>query len=194
MRRASSISFLAIVLLTSQPRAETPAATRAFQTLDVGVYGALNVNRNEFHDYWDDGGAGAIDFVTPFYAGRASLLLRVGVHDAVAAASGFTSLFAALGWRAGKDFHRDFRADVGLHAGFVDWIFSDESESSVKYELEFASEMSLRADWEFAARWHAIVEGSYQFTFTHERIELAYVSFGLARTFAAPGWIRSVLQ
>ena len=40
----------------------------------------------------------------------------------------------------------------------------------------------------------AIVEASYQLTFTYDRIELAYVSVGLARTFGAPGWIRSVFQ
>ena len=192
--RAGFLSILAILLFTSQPCAQTAVPVRPFATLDVGVYGALNVNRNEFHDYWDDGSAGAIDFVTPFYLGRASLLVRVGAHDAVDAASGFTSVFGALGWRVGRKLHHKFRADLGLHAGLVNWIFDEESESSVKYELEVASEAGVRADFEFAERWHAIVEGSYQITFTHERIELAYVSFGFARTFGAPRWIRSGLQ
>ena len=192
--RAGFLSILAILLFTSRPCAQTAAPVHPFATLDVGVYGALNVNRNEFHDYWDDGTAGAIDFVTPFYVGRASLLVRVAAHDAIDAASGFTSVFGALGWRVGRQLHHKFRADLGLHAGLVNWIFDEESESSVKYELEVASEAGVRADFEFAERWHAIVEGSYQITFTHERIELAYVSFGFARTFGAPGWIRSGLQ
>jgi len=192
--RASFLSLLAILFCTNPLRAQTAAETRPFGTLDVGLYGAFNVNRNDFHDYWDDGSAGAIDFVTPFYAGRASLLVRVAAHDEVNAASGFTSVFGALGWRVGKELSRHFRADVGLHAGLMNWIFDEESESSVKYELEFASEAGVRADFEFAERWHAIVEGSYQLTFTHERIELAYLSFGVARTFGAPKWIRSALQ
>ena len=191
---ASLLSLLAILSFTNGLRAETAAGTRAFQSLDVGAYGAANVNRNQFHDYWDDGTAGALDFVTPFYVGRASLLVRVSVNDAVDATSGFTSVFAALGWRVGTSLRHDLRLDSGLHAGFVDWIFSDEGQSAVKYELEFATEASLRADYEFASRWHAIVEGSYQLAFTHERIKLAYVSVGLARTFAAPGWIRKVLE
>ena len=192
--RAGLLSLLATLFCTNTLHAQAGAEARPFSTLDVGLYAALNVNRNDFHDYWDDGTAGAIDFVTPFYAGRASLLIRIAAHDEVDASSGFTSVFAALGWRVGRQLHRNFRADVGLHAGLVNWIFDEESESSVKYELEFASEAGLRADIEFAERWHAIVEGSYQITFTHERIELAYVSFGFAHTFGAPHWIRSVLQ
>lgn len=192
--RASFLSLLAILFCTNSLRAQTAAETGPFATLDVGVYGALNVNRNDFHDYWDDGSAGAIDFVTPFYAGRASLLVRVAAHDPVNATTGFTSVFGALGWRVGKALHPHVRADVGLHAGLMNWIFDEESESSIRYELEFASEIGVRADVEFAERWHAIVEGSYQLTFTHERIELAYVAFGVAHTFGAPKWIRSALQ
>lgn len=192
--RASLLSLLAILFCTNTLHAQAGAEARPFNTVDVGLYGALNVNRNDFHDYWDDGTAGTIDFVTPFYAGRASLLVRVAAHDAVDTSSGFTSVFPALGWRVGRQLHRQFRADIGLHAGLVNWIFDEESKSSVKYELEFASEVGLRADFEFAERWHAIVEGSYQITFTHERIQLAYVSFGFAHTFGAPHWIRSVLQ
>ena len=187
-------TVLLFALAPASARSQAPVGP--FDRLDVGLYGAANVNRNQFHTYWDAGPAGAIDFVTPFYAGRASLLLRVGHNDAIPgeATSGFTSVFAALGWRVGRNLLHDLRADVGLHVGITDWHFSEEAESSVRNELELGTEGSVRADYEFATRWHAIVEASYQFTFTYERIELAYVSFGLARTFGAPGWIRGVLQ
>jgi hypothetical protein len=177
-------------------RAHSQEPVRPFDRVDIGLYGAANVNRNEFHTYWDAGHAGAIDFVTPFYAGRASLLIRVGRNDAVAgaASSGFTSVYAALGWRAGRTLVHDLRADIGLHVGIADFNFSEEAESSVRNELELGTEGSVRADYEFATRWHAIAEASYQVTFTYHRIELAYVSLGLARTFGAPGWIRGVLE
>lgn len=179
---------------SSPANAETPV--RPFDRLDVGIYGTANVNRNEFHSYWDAGPAGTIDFVTPFYVGRASLLVRVGTNDAIsgAATSGFTSVFAALGWRVGRPVVERLRADVGMHVGITEWIFSSEDDSAVRYELEMGVEASVRAAYEFAPRWHAVAEGSYQFTFTYERIELGYVSIGLARTFGAPGWIRSVLE
>ncbi len=192
------LSLLGIVgvpiALASGAVAQAPATP--FDQLVVGVYGAANVNRNQFHSYWDAGHAGAADFVTPFYVGRASLLVRVGTNDPVAgaASSGFTSVFAALGWRVGRSLLPPLRADLGLHLGITDWIFSDESESSLRNELELGAEGSVRADYEFASKWHAVVEGSYQLTFTYERIELVYVSVGLARSFGAPGWIRSVLH
>lgn len=174
--------------------AETTA--RPFDRLDVGIYGTANVNRNQFHSYWDAGPAGTIDFVTPFYVGRASLLVRVGANDAVsgAATSDFTSVYAALGWRVGRSVAEHLRADVGMHAGITEWIFSSEEASSVRYELEMGVETSVRAAYEFAPRWLAVSEASYQVTFTYERIELGYVSIGLARTFGAPGWIRGVLE
>lgn len=188
--------FTVCLLTLASARASAQDPVRPFGRVDVGLYGAVNVNRNEFHSYWDAGPAAAVDLVTPFYAGRASLLVRGGTNEAVAgaASSGLTSVFAALGWRLGRSLVEDFRADVGLHVGLTDWMFSDETESAVRYELELAAEASARADYEFAARWHAIAEASYQFAFTHRRIELAYVSLGLARSFTAPGWIRSVLN
>jgi len=194
--RASSWIATGLLFAFAPASARSQEPIRPFDRLDVGLYGAANVNRNQFHTYWDAGPAGAIDFVTPFYAGRASLLLRVGHNDAVPgeAASGFTSVFAALGWRVGRSLLPDLRADLGLHVGINDWIFSEEAESSVRNELELGTEGSVRADYEFATRWHAIVEASYQYTFTYERIGLAYVSVGLARTFGAPGWIRGVLE
>jgi len=185
----------AIALFPSHTRAQAPV--RPFDRVDVGLYGAANVNRNQFHTYWDAGQAGAIDAVTPFYAGRVSLLVRVTVNDAATGETTpeFTSVFAALGWRVGRPlFFEHLRTDLGLHVGFTEWIFDAEDESSLDNELELGVEGSVRAAYEFASRWHAVVEASYQYTFTYERIELAYVSVGVARTFAAPGWIRSVLQ
>ncbi len=196
--RASSFPLLATaalcLLAPLTTRAENPA--QPFDRLDVGLYGAANANRNQFHSYWDAGYAGAVDFVTPFYVGRASLLVRVGTNDAIpnAAAEEFTSVFGALGWRVGRSLVEDVRADIGLHVGFTEWIFDSEAKSAVRYELELVTEASVRADYEFAARWHAIAEASYQFTFTYHRIEMVYVSFGLARSFGAPGWVRGVFQ
>jgi hypothetical protein len=120
----------------------------------------------------------------------------VGTDDAVAgqATSGFTFVFGALGLRVGRSVVEHLRADVGFHVGVTEWIFSSEDDSSVRYELEIGSEASVRLAYEFAARWHAVAEASYQRTFTYERIDLAYVSIGLARSFGAPGWIRSVLE
>ncbi len=176
-------------------RAQTPV--RPFDRVEVGVFGATTVGHDQLDDYWDAGPAGAIDAVTPFYAGRASLLLRVGVDDAIdgRATSDFTSLFAALGWRVGRPLFADaLRGDLGFHVGVTEWFFDSEDESAVRNEMELGVEGSVRADFEFATRWHAIAEASYQYTFTHERIEIAYVSLGFARTFTAPGWIRGVLQ
>jgi hypothetical protein len=192
--RARSFFLLAIAIGLSAPRARAQEPVRPFDRLDIGLYGAANVNRNDFHSYWDAGHAGALDVTTPFYVGRASLLVRVGVNDAVAATSGFTSVFAALGWRAGRAIIPRLRADMGLHLGLTEWIFSNEGESSVRYELELSAEAGVRASYEFVRRWHAVAEASYQLTFTYERIELAYVSVGLARSFHAPGWIGSVLR
>jgi len=195
--RARSLLLLAaglFALLPASARAQVPV--RPFDRLDVGLYGAATVSDNSFDSYWDAGPAGAIDFVTPFYVGRASLFVRVGADDAIAgqATSGFTSVFAALGWRVGRPVVEHLRADLGLHAGLTEWIFSSEDDSAVRYEMELGTEASARLAYEFAHRWHAVAEASYQITFTYERIELGYVSVGIARSFGAPGWIRSVLE
>jgi hypothetical protein len=196
MRARSSfyLAALAATALASPARAQEPV--QPFDRVQVGLYGAANVNRNDFHSYWDAGYAGTLDASTPFYLGRASLMLRVGTNDAVegAAESGFTSIFGALGWRLGRDLVPRVRTDVAFHVGLTEWVFSDEGESSVRYELELGAEAGVRADFEFAPRWHAIAEASYQLTYTYERIELAYVSIGLARTFGSPGWVRSVFE
>jgi hypothetical protein len=176
--------------------ARAQASVRPFDRLDVGLYGAATFSDDRFDSYWDAHPAGAIDFVTPFYVGRASLLIRVGVDDAIAgqATSGFTSVFGALGWRVGRSLEEHLRADVGLHVGLTEWIFDSEDDSAVRYELELGTEAGVRLAYEFAHRWHAVAEASYQLTFTYERIEQGYLSIGLARSFGAPGWIRSVLD
>ncbi len=194
--RARPLPLLAALAWLASVPARAQEPVHPFDRVDVGLYGAANVNRNEFHTYWDAGYAGAIDAVVPFYVGRASLLVRVGANDAVAGAatSGFTSVFAALGWRVGRPIASGLRVDAGLHVGLTEWIFSSEEQSEVRYELELGMEAGLRAGYELAPRWQAIAEASYQFTFTYQRIELAYVSIGLAHSFRTPGWIRSVLE
>jgi hypothetical protein len=184
----------AIALFPSHTRAQAPV--RPFDRVDVGLYGAANVNRNQFHAYWDAGRAGAIDAVTPFYAGRVSLLVRVTVNDAATGETTpeFTSVFAALGWRVGRPlFFEHLRTDLGLHVGFTEWIFDAEDESPrrrARAGRRGQRSRRLRVRVALARGGKA----SYQYTFTYERIELGYVSVGVARTFAAPGWIRSVLQ
>jgi hypothetical protein len=195
--RARTLFIFAAGLLASLPSAARAQPTvRPFDRLDVGLYGATTVSDSQFDSYWDAGPAGAIDFVTPFYVGRASLLVRVGVDDAIAgqSTSGYTSIFAALGWRVGRPLFEHLRADIGLHVGLTEWIFDSEDDSAVRYELELGTEAGLRLAYEFAHRWHAVAEGSYQWTFTYQRIEQGYVSVGIARSFGAPGWIRSVLE
>lgn len=195
--RARTSFFLAAGLFAFFPAfASAQVPVRPFDRLDVGLYGTATVGDDSFDSYWDAGPSGAVDFVTPFYVGRASLFVRVGVDDAIAgqATSGFTSIFGALGWRIGRPVVERLRADIGLHVGLTEWMFSDENDSAVRYELEVGTEASARLAYEFAHRWHAVAEASYQLTFTYERIERAYVSVGIARSFAAPGWIRSVLE
>lgn len=194
--RPSTYLAAAGLLTLFAASAHAQAPVRPFDRLDVGLYGAATISDNSFNSYWDAGASGAVDFVTPFYVGRASLLVRVGTDAAVpgAATSGFTSVFGALGLRVGRPLREHLRADVGLHVGFTEWIFNSEDDSSIRYELELGTEASVRLAYEFAARWHAVVEASYQRTFTYERIDLGFVSIGLARSFGAPGWIRGVLE
>jgi hypothetical protein len=192
--RAWPAFTLAFVVASFVGRADS--AARPFERLTLGLGAVSNVDRNQFHAYWDAARGVAVDASTPLYIGHATLLVRVAASDAAAGASvpDFTSVFVALGGRVGRSIMGALRADLGLSVGATEWIFSGDGEAALGNELELGTELGARVAYRFAMNWSAVVTGSYQITYTYEPIELVFVSIGVARTFGAPRWIRGVLE
>lgn len=192
----AAILGVAASCVSAAESASHDAPKRAFDRVVVGLHGAAISYRDPFADYWEAGPGVALDATTPFYVGDASLLLRVSKDEARPGTlvPDHTAMFIGLGWWAGRDIAGPVRIEAGFTGGATEWIFDEDVADSARFELELGTEAGARLRWSFASRWSAVVSGTYQWTFTHERVESTVISVGLARSFGAPGWVRSVLE
>jgi len=199
MRHARAIP-LSLVILGAMAVAGAGAACaetrQPFSRLDVGLRAAADVSDTDFHDYWDRGRGVELTAATPFYAGALGLRSRFVMNEerSGSGATDLNALFLAVDWAVGRGIGGPLRAGAGVAIGFTTWIFSDEEIAGAETETEFGTEAGVFLSFRLSPAWSADLTGTYHVTDTHKPIELAFVSLGLTRSFAAPAWIRSVLE
>lgn len=187
-------ALIAALVATAPATAGEPR--RPFDRLDISLHAMVDAGGGDFHDHWDAGRGVALEATTPFYAGSISALGRFIRSDAVRG-KGTPSLNAwglQAGWWAGRDVASGVRVSLGASAGFTQWLFPEDDSEAFHHESEIGVEGAARVGWSFAPRWGVAVTGSLQRTFTHERIDLFFVSVGVVRTFGMPEWLRRGLQ
>lgn len=190
------LAAVALAALAAVSPARADDARQPFDRLEISLHGVFDTGGRDFHDYWEAGRGLAAEMATPFYAGSLSASARFIRNDAVSGAgvpaADAWGLWA--GWWAGRDVAGGVRVSLGAGVGFTQWLFPDDDTDAFGHETEIGVEGAVRAGWSFTPRWGVAVTGSLQRTFTNERIDLAFVSVGVVRTFGAPGWVRGVLQ
>jgi hypothetical protein len=166
----------------------------AFETFSLGINYQSNINRNDFHNYWlaDAGIEGY--FSTPFYFGQAQFGL---IYTSYSAKSDeqpdFTSLLIYLQW--GYEFNLPANLSLALYtsAGLYQMNFDDfnlEIDPGLLSERELSMGLNTAMRYSFYNDWKLNLQLSYIHVFTHKKIELINIGFGISKTFSSPQWFK----
>lgn len=176
--------------------AQVPDAKRPFDRLVVGARATGALDRGDFHESWEPGFGVELDVATPFYAGDLFLLTRVsgnGARDGVDVPD-LTTIAIVAGWSASRRIAGPVHVGVNAGLGITEWLFDVDERESVRLEMELCTELGARVSLPVADAWDIVAAATWQATSTYHRIDITYLSLGLARTFGAPDWIGSVLE
>jgi hypothetical protein len=190
----AAVALLPLFLMPAVPESGN-AQTRspaAFDTLEAGVHYAVNINENEYHDFWDQGQGAEAWALTPFYAGD----LKVGVRYLLNTARTETtpdyhSTYIYLGWSYPFRVTRWITIHPGATLGGNVMNF-DVGDN--KFETEASTELFARLGVRVYGRWNINVTGSWMTMLTYRRIEMAFVTIGVSGSFGMPGWLRGFLE
>ena len=104
----------------------------------------------------------------------------------------FTSLYIYLGWGYELALYRRLSWYNGFRIGSFLMRFDVTSGNKTEQELALALNTGLR--YPIAGRWSAALSTRYQVVYTHERIQLVYITAGLGRSFGMPRWLKEFLD
>lgn len=167
----------------------------AFESIEVGLSGSLNVNENMFHDYYDPEFGGGVRFSTPFYFGRVEGLFNYwyyyGVYDSDT--PNFSNIFTALGWGKRVELVENLTLFAGgllgnSYLSFDKHGFFEKGESEISAGYYGRVEYAVTSDWKVGASAKRIK------MFTFHRIDLTYLSFGISRKLESPQWVQNFFR
>lgn len=165
-----------------------------FSSLEAGLQGVINTNRNDFHTFWQPGTGMRTYLGTPFYFGEVQagvqLLPHTGRQDG---SSDFHSSFIYLGW----GYRLSLPGQLALISGFAigsELMTFERAEGYQKHESELAAGLDLRLSYLVRDHWAINLSSRYQVIFTARPIRLVFLSAGASYLFATPEWLRIFLE
>jgi len=187
---------LALLLLGPTPATVAAQDRRApFETLEVMVVGATNVNHNFLHTFWKPHTGGGLVLTTPFYLGTAEV---GGLYHEYTPRSEGRPLFNAFFLFAGWGLHARPTARISWYNGFrvgnYRMSFDEDTFSGTRNESELTFALQSRLSLSLSSRIAVHLEGGYQKTYTFLRLKLFFVSAGLSYRLHSPAWLKELLQ
>ncbi len=186
--------FLAGLILTGNLfplRAQTPPP---FTTLEAGLEGVVNTNRNNFHTFWRPGTGMKGYLGTPFYFGEVQAGVQLFSYAARQPGfSEFESIFIYLGW----GYRLSLPGPLALLTGFAigsNLMIFELAEGYSKHESELAASLDLGLSYLIRDRWAVNLSSRYQVMFTARPIRLAFLSAGASYLLDTPDWLRIFLE
>ncbi len=186
--------YVLILLLFFTSILKAQNNTSAFETFTLGINYQSNINRNDFHNYWlSDGGIEGY-FLTPFYFGEVQLGISYMPFSAKSVEQpDFTSLLLYLQWgyefNLPVNFAISFNSSVGLfQMNFDD--FENELSPGLLSERELATGLNTTLSYSFYNEWNLSFQLNYLRVFTHKKINLINLGFGLTKKFSSPQWLK----
>ncbi len=194
-RRTLSLIALSILVLLPATHGTSSAqeSARAFDTLTVQLRATVNVNRNTFHRYWDPGPGLEFNVQTPLNIGKLEAGLHYSGFDGKRAEQpDFNAFFPYLGWGYDAALSNRVSWYNGVRAGsfFMRFDIDEENRTEQELGLGLVSLLSYR----LGGAWSLDVSARYRVVFTHERLRFVYLAVGLGRAFAAPAWLKDLLE
>jgi hypothetical protein len=175
--------------------AASPLGAQPFETVEVLVGGATNVNRNFLHTFWTPGPGGEMVVALPFYAGQiegGAALHRY--EDKVPEVPRFDAVLGYLGWGVVVQ-GKGIRWYNGVRVGTYRMAFDEDTPfPGVRNESELTLGAQSRLQVLVTQRLSVQVAGSYMKTYTFLRLNLWHVSAGLGYRVRSPEWLKQVLR
>lgn len=190
----SSLIFLFISLIGNcgYARAENESP---FDSLNIGVRGLLNVNRNDFHEFWEPGIGGGGFVATPFYFGDVRTGMDVFSYSSITEEiEEYYDWHFYLGWEKRFSLLSRITWDIGFDPGIHYMMFDNETEEGLRSESEFGVDVTSGLSYSIGKKWFVDVSVNHQLIFTRKRINLTYVSAGISYSLETPGWLREILE
>ena len=191
--RAWRLLALVAISLTRVTALQGQSSPTAFDSLTLAINAVANVNRNDFHDYWDPRVGLEIQATSPFYLGTAELGVHYAGFDAKRPEQpDFTSLLIYLGWGYEWPLVSWLGWRNGVRAGSLIMVF-DLPKSHI-YEQELGVALSSQLRCRLAGRWTLELAARYRIVFTRKRLKHAFLAAGIGHSFGTPQWLRDLLD
>lgn len=169
-----------------------------FESIQIGANYNKNLNKNEFHKYWNSIDGIGVYFQTPFYYGFIKFGLNYANCKSITNEQpNFTNILAYADW--GKKF--SLPLNLGLSLFFRIGISQMDFEPcSIIVNKGFLTERELlvgtgiNLSFNLNERLKLCAGLDYEKTFTYKRIELYFFQIGLGYEFESPGWLKDFLK
>ncbi len=194
-----AVGAAAVVLASSSPAfAATPeAAARpaSFETLTLAVSGLATSSDASIHDDWDPGASGELSAWTPFGRGFLEVAFQPFASEPrTSDLPRVRTLVTSLGWGAGLRLPAELTFRTSARTA-VAWMLYDASgERAAQDENELAFGVRAELERRVGSGWAAHAGVRAVRVLTRERIDLVFAGAGVSWTFAAPAWMRAVLE
>jgi hypothetical protein len=168
------------------------AAQTAYSSLDIGIQGSVNINKNRFHEFWQSEPVTDIYAVTPFYAG----FLKIGISiNEYSGTPEYEAYFPYLAWGFQVPDSSLLAWINSIKVGNYLMQFGDYETNETKTdESELGLMVSTGLSFILYKRIRINVSLDYFRVYTRYPIELTYLSAGLSYGFNTPQWFRNFLK
>lgn len=183
--------FLVLMLLTSG----TVLGQSAFSRITLSGGGDINVYHPRLLPHWNAGRGGHLSASTPFYFGEVEAGVAFHRYDVPSGeVPRFDALMAFGGWGVRLVPAESFSWYNGLRVGNYRMAFDEETFPGIRNESELALGLFTRVDVHLSTALNVFVAGRYNRMYTAPRLDLAYLSGGLAISFESPEWLLTLLR
>ena len=191
-----SLPYLAIIIAVCFTITRGKMETAAFSTIKIGMNYLQNVNRTIFHNYWDPKSGCDLFMEFPFYFGT----IKTGLHlfsykSRESGVPGFRTYFYYIGWGLEVPLIKILKSYWGFSIGSHQMTFDDKEINETQVtESELSSSFDAGLRFKIRRQTYLHLGSNYLIIYTHKRIELFFISFGIATLFKTPGWLRKFLE
>lgn len=195
IRRQLRIKIIICLLMMVYQSLQAQSRIEPFTTMSLSLSYTINVNHNQFHDYWRPGQGVNLAIQTPFHWGVVQAGLQYVPHRSHTITPSFDSYYLFLGWGFPFQLLRRIHWLNALQAGNYYMVF-DDSQINVtqRHESELGMALYSVLSWRIYKQFHSYGAVRYLKVFTYKHLELTYLSFGVAYVLKTPGWLIRVLK
>ena len=183
--RYSALCVLTITfsLAISQP----VGAQEPFSKIDLQLQATVNVNRNQFHEFWRQGRGGALSLSTPFYWGILEMGAVIHRYDAAADVPGFGVLWIFAGLSAEWKLLGPIKIQPGIRLGNYQMSFDDANTtySGLATESDFTMSTGLALRINLTNSFALSVRADHVRVHTEPMLRFWYTSGGMSLTIPA---------